>query len=204
MVDSSYATSPQESAAQRGRTGPGPGHDRHKAAVNAPNIRLFRFWCQGASGRPVWPKWRGSRPSGQTYGSKDMIPPRRITRVRTPEDQSARPGSGRNTMGGTLGPAHRKVPRLCRVIGWFEPGLPGGSPVRDFRRPLSRGACTPSRGRTPVYVTRLATVASHHAQRREALPTFIGPPIPVGRQSPARPSRTAPSRAVSRSTRSRS
>lgn len=112
--------------------------------------------------------------------------------------------TGRSTMGGTLGPAHRKVPRLCRVIGWFEPGLPGGSPVRDFRRPLSRGACTPSRGRTPVYVTRLATVASHHAQRREALPTFIGPPILVGRQSPARPSRTAPSRAVSRSTRSRS
>lgn len=77
-------------------------------------------------------------------------------------------------MGGTLGPAHPKVPRLCRVIGWFEPGLPGGSPVRDFRLPLSRGACTPSRGRTPVYVTRLATVASHHAQRREALPPYWG------------------------------
>src|SRR6185503_4907967 len=52
VVSSSYATSPQVSADHPGRTDPGLGHHRDKAAVNAPKIRLFSFWCQGGSRAP--------------------------------------------------------------------------------------------------------------------------------------------------------
>ncbi len=102
-------------------------------------------------------------------------------------------------------PPIRKVPRLCRVLDWFEPGFTRWEPnARASGFPSRERHAHRSRGRTPVHDTRLATVVAHHAQRREAVSGLIKPAGPGNRQAPARPSRTAPSRSVNRSTRASS
>jgi len=84
VVSSSYATSPQVSADQPGRTDPGLGHNRDKATVNAPKIRLFSFWCQGGSRAPTTEsKWRVCALARRAVPLKGMISARRVGEVRT-------------------------------------------------------------------------------------------------------------------------
>ena len=128
---------------------------------------------------------------------------RRSRRVRTPGGKrAARPLETR--WAGRSGPAHPEssppLPCARLVRTWL---YQVGAQCAASGFPSREGHAHRSRGRTPVHVTRLATVASHHAQRREALPASIRPARSRSRQSPARPSRTAPSRSVSRSTRAR-
>ena len=113
---------------------------------------------------------------------------------------------GGDTTGGTLGSRPSgKFPASAVCLTGSNLVLPGGSPMRGLQAsPLARGMLTARAEGLPFTIlgSQPSPHITHSAGKRVS--DLIRPAGPGNRQVPARPSRTAPSRSVNRSTRASS
>ena len=159
----------------------------------------------------------GARPRGRT-AERPAHPPgataREPGRPRGARSVQRRVGSpGRcgeairgDTTGGTLGSRPSgKFPASAVCLAGSNLALPGGSPMRGLQAsPLARGMLTARAEGLPFTIlgSQPSSHITHSAGKRVS--DLIRPAGPGNRQVPARPSRTAPSRSVNRSTRASS